>query len=364
VDQEAERVKPYYERDGITIYHGDCMEILPSVGPVDMIAVDPPYGGAIDEDWDKQWRNDEEFLTWIEARSSEWHAALRANGSLYCFASASMAARVSHRIGIRMNVLADIVWLKPGSRGHKARKEDLRNYFPETERIIFAEHYGADNIAKGEAGYVAKCDELRGFVFEPLRAYLAGEWERAGLSRQDANDATGTQMSGHYFSRIQWTLPTAKHYAALQARANATGGGFLSRDYGFLSREYEELRREYEELSREYEELRREYEELRRPFRMRDGMQWSDVWQFGVPLGSVRLNHPCQKPIALVSQVVRVSSRPGDMVLDPFMGSGTTLVAAKLEGRRAIGIEIEERYCEIAAKRLAQGVLDFSETAS
>jgi DNA modification methylase len=69
--------------------------------------------------------------------------------------------------------------------------------------------------------------------------------------------------------------------------------------------------------------------------------------------------HPTQKPLALMSWCVNKYSEPTDTVLDPFMGSGTTLRAAKDLGRKAIGIEIEEKYCEIAAKRLSQEVLNF-----
>ena len=75
-----------------------------------------------------------------------------------------------------------------------------------------------------------------------------------------------------------------------------------------------------------------------------------------------RVGHPTQKPLRVMSWCLTLAPRASS-ILDPFMGSGTTLRAALDLGRRAIGIEIEEKYCEIAAKRLSQGVLDFGGAA-
>jgi DNA modification methylase len=74
-------------------------------------------------------------------------------------------------------------------------------------------------------------------------------------------------------------------------------------------------------------------------------------------------DHPCPKPLRWMSWLVEFATLEGETVLDPFAGSGTSLRAAKDLGRRAIGIEIEERYCEIAARRCAQEVLDFAVSA-
>ena len=341
-------------RSTIRLMLGDCLEVLKTLedNSIDLIATDPPYFKVKGDAWDRQWDKPEQFLAWLDTVLEQMARILKPNGSLYLFASPRMAARVEVLIGQRFNVLNSITWAKPGqSYAEKHGPENFRQYVPMSERIIFAEHYGADNIAKGEAGYAAKCDELRGFVFEPLRKYLADEWERAGLKRKDAEMATGTYMSSHWFSRSQWQLPTEQHYEALRKYANAQGGEFLRREYEELRREYEELRREYEELRREYEELRREYEELRRPFNVTPDVPYTDVWGFKT-VAAYPGKHPCEKPVELMRHIISTSTRPGMTVLDCFMGGGSTGVACALEGREFIGIELDEKYFQIAEKRI------------
>jgi site-specific DNA-methyltransferase (adenine-specific) len=376
------------------VIQGDCLELMRDLpdSSVDLICTDPPYfkvKSAADSAfnwWDSQWDKPEGFLAWVDQLAEQWRRILKPNGSLYCFASPRMSARVEVQLGQRFNVLNNIRWVKDEGWHKKADKEIARQFCSPWESAILCEHPGADNIAKGEAGYGAKCDELRGFVFEPLRAYLDGERARAGVTIRQVAEAfqsktgsrTVTGMAGHWFSSVQWTLPTEENYLWLQALLNDKGRKpppsyedfhlsprrqfekdlradyeDLRADYEYLRADYEDLRADYEYLRREYEDLRREYEDLRRPFAVSAEVPYTDVWTFP-PVGHYLGKHPCEKPAAMLEHIISASSRPGAVVLDCFSGSGSTLTAAKRLGRQYIGLEIDPHWCDVARGRVGQ----------
>ena len=324
--------KPY------TLLQGDCREVMRGMADnsVDAIVTDPPYFKVKREHWDNQWSTPEGFISWLDGVLAEFHRILKPNGSLYLFASPRMAARVELAIDKRFNVLNRIRWNKAEGWHNKAKKEDLRGFLSPFEEIIFAEHKDSDNMAKGERGYAAECDKLRGFLFEPLRVYLKSEWNRAGLKPDDANIACGTasMAGGHFFSVSQWCLPTSAHYAALREYANRNGGDYLRR---------------------EYEDLRREYEDLRRPFSVTADVPYTDTWSFKT-VSPYAGKHPCEKPLDMLEHIINSSTRPGAIVLDAFAGHGNTGIAALNLGREFIGIEREPEYLEIARQRIEAAI--------
>ena len=210
--------EPYYDRDGITIYHGDCREILPTIGITDLLLTDPPYGVDFDyashDDTREAWAELMQFVV-------SW-----------CRDNATMAIMPSCRINELPFIYATIPpdWLIAWYKG-----------------------------SPGTTAYIGFND------WEPLLVY---------------GKPKGIQMHDYFYAQP----------------APAPPGG-----------------------------------------------------------------HPCPKPIRWAAWLIQRASNTGDMVVDPFMGSGTTLRAAKDLGRRAIGIEIDERYCEIAAQRLSQSVFDLDD---
>ena len=334
----------------------DFMRALPDKS-VQLVAVDPPYFKVVGEPWDNQWDKPEAFLLWIDELAAEWNRVLTDNGTLYCWASPQMAARVQMRLAERFTILNEVVWVKAVGRHNQVSKESLRSFFPQTERCVVAEQIGADGSVLRSSGWAAQCQELHAGVFEPLRLYLVAERDRAGFTNRMVDEGLGTNgMAGHYFGASQWALPTEQHYERLREMFNQDrpGSDVLDRDFGTLQRDYQHLRREYEHLRREYEELRQEYEDLRRPFSVTVDVPYTDVWTFETapPAKSGQRRHPCEKPLEMMRHIVEASTREGDVVLDCFAGSGSTAIAAMSLGRKFLGCDASDEWAEYANRRI------------
>lgn len=244
---------PYYQDESCTIYHGDCRELLPLIGPVDLVLTDPPYG--------------ETSLDW-DAPVDDWEFAilplLKSGGSLWCFGSLAYFLDEFNRSG----------WIR-------------------AQEVIWEKHNGSIF----HADRFRRVHELA-VQFYPLRA----RWSDIYKDPQFTNDATAR---------------TVRRKGRPTHSGNIGDGSYESIDGG--------------------------------PRLMRSVLQVPSCHGYAV--------HPTQKPEGIVRPLLRYSCPSGGVVLDPFMGSGTTLEVARQEGRRAIGMEINEGYCQLAAQRLSQMVL-------
>lgn len=241
-------MRPYYEDGAVTIYHGDCRDILPGLEPVGVVVTDPPYG--------------ETTLAW-DTPVDGWLPLVRTD-QLWCFGSLRMFMATPFP-GWRH--VQEIIWEKHNGSGLRADR------FKRVHEIVA--HFARESIA----------------------------WANLYHNPVVTADAT---------ARTVRRKAKPVHYQGARGPSYYT-----SADGG-------------PRLMRSVQRVRSTH---------------------GVA------EHPTQKPVAIVEPTISYSCPPGGVVLDPFMGSGTTLVAAKHLGRGAIGIEIEERYCEIAAERCAQEVL-------
>lgn len=326
----------------VQLFNDDCLNVLKTLpdNSVDLVLTDPPYFQVKKNAWDNQWPDVESFLAWLDEVMLQFWRVLKPSGSIYLFCGHKLAADTEILMRQRFNVLNHIIWAKPSGPWRRMRKSDLRSFFPSTERILFAEHYGADGHAKGVAGYAAKCSDLRKDVFAPLIDYFKSAKESLGISAKEINAATGTQMCSHWFGSSQWQLPNEDQYLKLQTLFQSKSNE-LKRSHVELVQEFDALNAEFLELSRQYDDLKSEYELLRRPFSVSSEVPYIDVWTFA-PVQYYPGKHPCEKPADLLDHVILASSRENQVVLDAFMGSGSTGKRCVKLNRQFIGVEMEE----------------------
>ena len=291
---------------------------------------DPPYGMGKEAEG---IANDNLYASKLDAFQMRWwHAArasLAANASVYLWGNAEDLWRLWYQGGLqaseRLTFRNELVWDKgdagAGGISHQGA-EGLRLYPGASERCLF--------FMLGEQGFSTNADNYwEGW--EPIRAYLKQERDRMGWDNARCKSLAGhSPTSGcHWFDASQWTMPTREVYEAWQRAAR--GDGF---------------KRDYDDLKRDYYATRAYFDNTH------DNM--TDVWAYPRVKGEERQGHPTPKPLALIERTVKSSTPTGALVYEPFLGSGTTLMACENLGRTCYACEIGPGYVAVTLERWSQ----------
>lgn len=328
------------------LYNGDCIEVIKSIpdDSVNLVLTDPPYNIAVKTtrggvtktaDWDKI----DGYIDWCIEWLKECQRILKPNGVLYLWHN-DMAQIAQLMEAIRKSTNFQFTSFCIWDKGRTYRAKSWANRMPDGDTALRSwfniceyclhyfnapkenerewKHTGLDRINSNPACY------------KPLKDWIAAEKKRLNLSDKTISNfytkATGRKpyMLRHYFRDSQFEIPTQKVWELVYM------------PLGF---------------SKDYESLRQDYESLRNVHHC-DALH-CNVWNVP-PIPPNNRFHTCEKPVEILERLVRVSSNPGDTVLDCFMGSGSTGVACIHEGRDFIGIEKDAEYFCIAKMRLEQ----------
>jgi len=324
----------------------DDVERLMGGDRVTLCHADPPYGMGKENDGIE---NDNLYREKLDAFQMDWWRTFRPhladNASAYIWGSAPDLWRLWYVGGLadseRLTIRNEIVWDKANESGlydgNGIGSDGARMFANISERCLF--------FMLGEQGFNHNADNYwEGW--EPIRSYLAEETSRIGWTAKDLNRITGTNMAGHWVSKSQWCLITEEHYRKIQQAA---------KEHDAFKREHDAFKREHDELKREHDELKREFYSTRAHFdNAHDNM--TDVWSFPRVTGEERQGHATPKPVAMIERAIKSSSKVGDDIAEPFLGSGTTLIAAENLNRRCYGIEISPRYVDVIVCRYLKHV--------
>ena len=306
------------------IKQGDCLEVLKSCPDrlYDLIILDPPYNiGKAD------WDNIENYIEWMSQVLKLSERILKETGSMYLFHN-EMPTISRLMVWIEENTKFKfkqfIVWNKK-FRGAKTEGylqgfidvNNLRNYQKMAEYILyytFQDDTGLTEIMLNTSNFAT----LRKYFYD-LLCFI-------GETNIDISEKLGHRKAEHcFYGSTQWDLPTKETYQELI--------DIFKIDSWIGYKPWEELRQEYEELRYTFNNKKTHH----------------SIWNYEM---SNRLNHMTPKPVELVKNILRHSTNENNLVLDPFLGSGTTAVACKQLNRVYTGIEINPEYVELAQKRI------------
>ncbi|OHO35435.1 hypothetical protein HMPREF2574_07805 [Streptococcus sp. HMSC034E12] len=308
----------------INLLHGDCLELMKDIPDksVDLILTDPPYniGKA-------KWDKIPNYIEWCGKWFIECQRVLKDNGSFYWWQNdmvqiAQLMEWLRNNSGFVFNSF--IAWDKGDFRALSwktpSEGSNLRSWFNVCEYCLsytLQDAYGLNH-------YLMQEEKLL-----PVQKYLLEERRKTGLSNSEIKELLG-QNTVHYFSlkASHWRMPSQENYKILQST------GFFGRDYQSLFSEYIEIK-ETGRKGRYTHNLDTNHNNVWRSQERNNGKQ-----------------HPTQKPNDLMERIIKTSSNQGDTVLDLFMGSGSTGVACKNLNRNFIGIELDDKYFEIAKRRI------------